>query len=136
MSSFIETTLPPGYRFAGWERGEWRWQSGDQIDQFGCFARHTCCRRAWRHWTAAVLRGRRLHWMRTTDGRLFASAQEPADEPGIRWCPSSGAFGVGVEYKDEARGWDFLTLASCSDPDEAMARFAALVLVAEGTVTA
>jgi hypothetical protein len=72
--------------------------------------------------------------MRMADGRLFASAWEPVEEPGVRWCPSSAAFGVGVEYKDEARGWDFLALSSCSDSDEAMARFAALVLATEGMV--
>ncbi len=131
MSSFIETTLPPGYRFAGWERGEWRWQSGDQIDRFGCFARHTCCRRAWRHWTATVLRGRVLSASQAW-GRQVATANAT-----VFYNPMSAVYYVNAEpsLEEDADGdREYTPIAKVTDADEAMARFAWLVGAMEGMV--
>jgi hypothetical protein len=146
MSSFIETTLPPGYAIFTHAMSDY----GEECDPYVTCTFGVECywyrvfdeicpemyRAAWRHWTATVLRGHRLHWMRTEDGRLIASANDPSilHDPSILWRPLSGLFIVGVEYKDEALGWDILTLAASRDVDEAMARFAALVLAAEGMV--
>jgi hypothetical protein len=69
--------------------------------------------------------------MRQHDGRLIVSA----DDADIRWDPRSCLYEMGVDYRDVDRGWDRLPLASVSDIDEAMARFSALVLAAEGMVT-
>jgi hypothetical protein len=130
--SFVETTLPPGYAWTDWPEGEHiRWECGGVVGQWFAPDRTAeCYRSAWSHWTATVLRGRRVHWMRTQDGRLIASA----NDTDIRWEPTTGLHELGVDYRDVDRGWDRLPLASVSDPDEAMARFAALVLATEGMV--
>ena len=138
MSSFIETTLPPGYRFAGWERGEWRWQSGDQIDRFGCFARHTCCRRAWRHWTAAVLRGRTLKWIAFVDGSRGAYTERDP-EVYVQSRERRNTLEVGLD-SGQVDDEGVAVCAEVGDPfemhdvDEAMARFAWLIGAVEGMV--
>ncbi|HXK36623.1 MAG TPA: hypothetical protein VJ553_03520, partial [Candidatus Paceibacterota bacterium] len=83
MSSFIETTLPPGYgidyvslsaihwssrrdRLHGW------WWSTFTVDgehsSVGYDTKAECYRAAWQHWTATVLRKRDIRWYGETEG--------------------------------------------------------------------
>lgn len=128
--SWVETTLPPGYgplvhgTVVGWVSGT----------HSGGFAPSESQRNraAWRHWTAAVLRGRDVEWEDCCD--------MPDMEDRLIECGTAI-----VEYHRAIGGWmvarvalrvDHMVTTEISrhrnDIDEAMARFAALVLATEG----
>jgi hypothetical protein len=140
MSSFIETTLPPGYVIKSWSGGgAIRWHCAGAISRLHEAADVAECRRsAWRHWTATVLRGRTLKWVAFVDGsrgayterdpEVYVQSRErrntlevgldsgQVDEEGVAVCAEvGGRFGM-------------------HEVDEAMARFAWLVGAAEGMV--
>jgi hypothetical protein len=139
MSSFVETTLPPGYAWTNWPEGEHiRWECGGVMGHW--FAPdHTaeCCRSAWRHWTATVLRGRTLRWVAFVDGSRGAYT-EKNPEAYVQSRERRNTLEVGLDSGQV----DEEGVAVCAEVgrrygmhevDEAMARFAALVLAAEGT---
>jgi len=124
--SCIETTLPPGY--IGERCGQcWEWHTlADGSVMF--VTRAECNRSAWRHWTAAVLRGRRIRWSGGRDG-VNTTAWIERDGPQV--CRYYGVH-AGPKYQGA------LEVSGCGgvfrDVDEAMARFAAMVLATEGMV--
>jgi hypothetical protein len=138
MSSFIETTLPPGYvmcsgLFAGAAE---IWHLYMDMSEIGLPMRRSsalfrteaeCRRSAWRHWTATVLRGRDVGW--DDDLRRASRLGAATVVTGGRW------YSVCAEGDEESDNYHVVPLCSTDDPDEAMARFAALVLATEGMVT-
>jgi hypothetical protein len=83
-------------------------------------------RHAWRHWTATVLRGRDVGW--DDDLRRASRLGAATVVTGGRW------YSVCAEGDEESANYHVVPLCSTDDPDEAMARFAALVLATEGMV--
>jgi 3',5'-cyclic AMP phosphodiesterase CpdA len=127
--SFVETTLPPGYRGEKYGQG-WEWHT--RAEGRAVFAtRAECCRSAWRHWTATVLRGRSLSWHQW---RGFFSHAAYGGSPDCCevWIHASKNGNYNIEAGRVDAG-DAL-IAGVRDVDEAMARFAALVLATEGMV--
>jgi hypothetical protein len=124
--SFIETTLPPGYEVGpGFDACEWafvvvgvhpaRWHS----------SREDACRAAWRHWTAAVLRGRDVEWGdNECEGRWVMAGCDSLDP--YAYAARGGE--IGIVHVDRK------CVVASGDIDEAAARFAALVLATEGMV--
>jgi hypothetical protein len=128
MTSWVETTIPPGYRvLQDWDAVEesWCWFSyteNRETCKYGFRTRSECCRAAWRHWTASILRDRDVLW-KVTPEVLEASI-------------TTGDHYVFIDlYNAEFRsGIHDYIVGDChgvitDDVDEAMARFAALALV-------
>jgi hypothetical protein len=148
--SFVETTLPPGYaaietvlapRLAdigipGGMRGKslWTWRSVDRMSFCEFRSISECYRSAWRHWTAAVLRGRDVRWCNVLSGY-----GEIYDGRCASLIISPHGLSKHVEWSKIASEWEVFEGSyrlgmPTRDPDEAMARFAALVLATEGMV--
>ena len=126
--SYVETTLPPAYRGEKYGQG-WEWHT--RAEGRAVFAtRAECCRSAWRHWTATVLRGRTVRWYGETEG-LNKTAWYRSDRSDVQVIRYFGDH-AGLRYQGA------MEVTMCRgvfhDVDEAMARFAALVLATEGMV--
>jgi hypothetical protein len=125
--SFIETTLPPGY--GGNSRCDgtmWSWYTVNATiySYVGTEAERN--RSAWRHWTATALRGRNVDWGDSeSEGRWVAYGDDSLGPYAAK--RRSGLIVL-------LNGDHNIILRDVDDPDEAMARFAALVVATEGMV--
>jgi hypothetical protein len=140
--SFVETTLPPGYNIQRTPNGfAWRSLTLAPDGLRPSPWRHTrgeCCRLAWRHWTATVLRGRTLKWVAFVDGSRGAYTERDP-EVYVQSRERRNTLEVGLDSGQVDEGG----VAVCAeaggrlgmhDVDEAMARFAWLVGATEGMV--
>jgi hypothetical protein len=120
--SWVETTLPPGYRVGpGYSGREWAFNVfGSHLSQWYA-SREDACRAAWQHWTASILRGRDVLW-RVTPEVLEASITTGDHYVFIDLC--AGEFRTGVHDYIVGDCYGAIT----DDVDEAMARLASLVL--------
>ena len=126
MSTFIETTLPPGYRGNAHCNGTaWSWYTVDTTIYRYADTEAERNRSAWRHWTATVLRGRDVEWGdNECEGRWVMAGCDSLDP--YAYAARGGEIGiVNVDRK---------CVVASGDIDEAMARFAAIVLATEGIV--
>lgn len=120
MSKQIETTPPPGYEVKSGRRTHDVFSNGYLL---GCYtSREEACRYAWRHWTAAVLRGRDVLW-KVTPEVLEASITTGDHYVFIDLYAAEFRTGVHDYIVGDCHG--IIT----NDVDEAMARFAALALM-------
>ena len=130
--SFIDTTRPPGYAVAELPYSPgWIWQDGPSAPGIMYNTEADACRAAWRHWTASVLRGRRIVWRDygVSHTRLAICGPVELWYMGGRGLTSAQLWGpdrcsVAEAFKSKAIGMD-----------EAVARFAALVLAMKGMPT-
>ncbi len=129
--SFIDETLPPGYHHVAPVRETGRWQiyaGGDCVGYAG--SPREACRFAWRHWTATVLRGRVIEW--------DDDDNEDGDDTHRCSIGHSGpflyvqrGFSVSLQHRwGEEPIWQ--AFKAEIDIDEAVVRFAALVLAMKG----
>lgn len=135
--SWVETTLPPGYSAHVIRPGVHEFFFGHAGNRWGYTSHAETCRAAWRHWTAAVLRGR-------GDVR----AEDYGASGGVAWhlrsgqpWPSCWAGGALMSLMPKGGGYCIssydhesgeVTCRYSDDIDEAMARFAMLVMYDQG----
>ena len=132
--SWVETTLPPGYSgyAASWSFGIMYGFSTGAVTLERWITEAERNRSAWRHWTAAVLRGRYVEWEECCD---MPDMEDRQIECGTAIVQYHRAFGGWMVARVAFRV-DHMATTEISrhrnDVDEAMARFAALVLATEG----
>jgi hypothetical protein len=134
MTSWIESTIPPGYRvIEDWDAVEesWAWFSyteNRETCKYGFRTRSECCRAAWRHWTASILRGRDVLW-RHPDSREHYDFDPCVRASGavIRWLVEDNKYFVGSFFDDLGK-----RVPLFSDIDEAMVRFVSYLMYYQG----
>lgn len=134
--SFVENTLPPGYRLHepqvlknGVKYDTWQY-AVCTLDDFivsGDFdTREACCRAAWRHWTTALLSRYNLTWSHTVFRVPFVWTLL-----GHRHTLAVGYTSLSENPKDlqifSMYDGHVVTLHVSADLDEALARFASIL---------
>jgi hypothetical protein len=130
--SVMETTLPPGYWISG---DNCSWMSRAKLSRSRFKTQSDYYRSAWRHWTAAVLRGRMIKWEYHSlhSNKLLICARTQST-----WVELNpwGSISVKTASEDDNGFEREITIFIGSNHDigidEAMARFAALVFASEG----